>query len=214
MNDDPLMILIYVGIAAYLGKLYRDDYLAARQGQPNPKALPGAVPASRSLFIIGIAGALVILAGETLGEIALGVSGEQSDMVVLYLFAILAAGVIEEVVFRGFLVVADRGKAALVASCAGFSLLFALIHPFLWEYVPPEEAASWMFWEGRFDFDFGAKGIFSTLIVFGNSLWFYALRFGPGNPSRSIFPCMAAHAASNFGVFVIKLTQGHVTGWY
>ncbi len=214
MNEDPVMILIYVGIAVYLGKLYRDDYRADRAGRPNPKALPGATGCGPRLLVLGMAGALVILALETAGEIALGVAGEQSDMVVLYLFAILAAGLIEEVVFRGYLVVANKGKAALIASCVGFSLLFALIHPFLWSYVPPESAASWMFWEGRFEFDFGVKGIFSTVIVFANSLWFYALRFGPWNPTRSIFPSMAAHVASNFGVFLVKLSQGHVTGLY
>jgi len=34
------------------------------------------------------------------------------------------------------------------------------------------------------------------------------------NPTRSLLPCIAAHAAKNAGVFVIKAAQGHVSGWW
>jgi len=213
-SDDPIMILLYAGIAIYLLKLYRDDYRAALGGQPNPKALPGATSASRGLFLLACGGALIILGIETAGEIALGVAGEQSDIVALYLLAIVAAGAIEEVVFRGYLVVENRGRAALIGSCLGFSLLFALIHPFLWTYTAADGAPVWQFWQADLELHFTLKAAFSTAIVFGNSLWFYAVRFGPWNPRRSIFPCMAAHALSNAGVFLIKLAQGHVTGLY
>ena len=60
------------------------------------------------------------------------------------------------------------------------------------------------------DRTFTTKAWFTTALLFTNSLWFYALRFGPWNPTRSLFPCMLAHAASNLGVFAVKLAQGYV----
>ena len=204
------MILFYVGIALYVGYLYRFDYLAEKSGQPNPKPLPGATSAPASLYIIGVIGALLILAIETLGEITLGVSSEQSDMVWFFVFASLSAGIVEEVIFRGFLVVESRGRNLLVGSCVGFSLLFALLHPYLWEYNYPEDVETWKFWLADFNFILTPKAFFTTAILFFNSLWFYALRFGRWNQNRSLFPCMLAHSASNLGVFAVKLAQGHI----
>ena len=198
MNESPFMILLYVGAAAYVGYMYWGDFQAGKSGQPDSKAMPGATSASLGLYAISIIGALLILAAETGGEIALGISAEQSDMVWFFVFASLGAGIVEEVIFRGFLVVENKGKAALIGSCVGFSLLFALIHPHLWSN------------EDGFELTLTTKAFFSTGILFANSLWFYALRFGPWNKHRSIFPCMLAHAASNFGVFAVKLVQGFV----
>lgn len=198
MNENPIMILLYVGIAAYVGNMYWGDYKAAKAGKPNASAMPGAKGASLGAFLIGITGALILLAVETGGEIALGVVGEQSEMVWYFVFAIVAAGVVEEVIFRGYLVVDNKGRALLIASCVACSLIFAIIHAHLWSN------------EDGFEFTFTTKALFSTGILFANSLWFYAVRFGPWNPNRSLFPCMLAHAASNLGVFFIKLVQGYV----
>lgn len=200
MNDNPVTILIYVAIAGYVLHLYREDYRAARGGEPNPTALPGATSFTRGAFLIGGIGALCLLGIETAGEIVLGIAGEQSDMVWYFLFAILAAGVIEEVIFRGFLVIENKGRGPLVASCVGFSLIFALIHGYFWD----------MGGEDGFAWTFTTKAWFSTGLLFLNSLWFYAVRFGPWNPGRSLFPCFFAHALSNLGVFCVKLAQGHV----
>lgn len=104
----------------------------------------------------------------------------------------------EEVIFRGYLVVENKGRWALIGSCIGFSLIFALIHGHFWST------------EDGFKLTLTTKAFFSTGILLANSLWFYAIRFGPWNWDRSIFPCMLAHAASNLGVFVIKLVQGYV----
>ncbi len=199
MNDSPLMMLLYLGVAAYVAYLYWVDCQAEKQGQPNSKAMPGAKPASWGTFVLGTVGALLILAAETGGEIALGVVSEQSEMVWYFVFVSLAAGIVEEVIFRGFLVVENKGRVALIGSCVGFSLLFALIHGHFWST------------EDGFEWTFTTKAFFTTSILFANSLWFYATRFGPWNPQRSLFPCMLAHAASNLGVFVIKLVQGYVT---
>ncbi|WP_269524182.1 CPBP family intramembrane glutamic endopeptidase [Coraliomargarita parva] len=198
LNENPLMILLYVGIAAYVLFMYWGDSKAARMGQASPKAMPGAQPLDWNVSLIGVIGAWIILANETAGELVFGVSQEQSDMIWYYVFATLAAGVVEEVIFRGFLVIENKGRAALIASCVGFSLIFALIHGHFWD---TEEGFQWTF---------TVKAWFTTGILFINSLWFYALRFGPWNKNRSIFPSMIAHAASNFGVFAVKLWQGHV----
>lgn len=198
MNENPFMIALYLGVAGYIGSIYYNDWKSAREGQPNASAMPGAHSAGMGIFLIGVLGALLILAAETFGEIALDVVSEQSEMVWYFVFAAIAAGVVEEVIFRGYLVVDQKGKAALIGSCVGFSLIFALIHGHLWST------------EDGFEWTFTTKAFFSTGILLVNSLWFYAVRFGPWNPSRSLFPCMLAHAASNLGVFVVKLAQGYV----
>lgn len=198
MNDSLLMNLLYLAAAAYVGYLYWTDTRAALTGQPNPRALPGAVPAGWLLILTGLTGGFILLGLETLGEVMLGIAGEQSEIVWYLLFAIVAAGIVEEVIFRGYLVVENRGRAALIASCVGFSLIFAVIHPHLWSL---DEGFAW---------NFTTKAFFSTAILFLNSLWFYALRFGPWNTNRSILPCMIAHAASNLGVFAVKFAQGYV----
>ncbi len=199
LNENPLMVLAYVGIAAYMLHMYFGDLRAERSGTPNPKAMPGATVAAVSVYGLGILGALILLAIETGGETALGIVAEQSEMIGYFFFAALGAGVVEEVFFRGFLVVENKGRAALVGSCVGFSLIFALIHGHFWS---TEEGFAWTF---------TTKAWFTTALLFANSLWFYALRFGPWNPTHSLFPCMVAHAASNLGVFFVKLAQGYVT---
>ena len=198
MNENPIVIVLYVGIAVYVGKMYWGDCRAAEAGADCSGAMPGATTAPLGAYIIGALGALLLLGLETGGEIALGVVDEQSEMAWYFLFAIIAAGVVEEVIFRGFLVVENKGRAWLVASCLGFSIIFALIHAHLWTT------------EDGFEWTFTAKAFFSTGILFANSLWFYAVRFGPWNPNGSLIPCMCAHAISNLGVFLVKLVQGYV----
>lgn len=200
MNESPFMILLYVGMAAYVGYMYLGDYRKQQSDGPNAQAMPGATSASLGLYVIGVIGALLILAAETGGEIALGISSEQSDMVWFFVFASMAAGIVEEVIFRGYLVIENKGRAALIGSCVGFSLIFAIIHGHFWSNEEGE----------AFAWTFTTKAFFTTGILLANSLWFYALRFGPWNKNRSLFPCMLAHAASNLGVFAVKLVQGFI----
>jgi hypothetical protein len=201
MNESPFMVLLYVGVAAYVGYMYWGDYQSNQASeQPDPGGMPGATSARWGLYGIGVIGALLILAAETGGEIALGIASEQSEMVWYFVFAILGAGIVEEVIFRGYLVVDNKGRAALIGSCVGFSLIFAIIHGHFWSN---EEGQA-------FAWTFTTKAFFTTGILLANSLWFYALRFGSWNKNRSLFPCMLAHAASNFGVFAVKLAQGFV----
>lgn len=198
MTENPIMILLYVGLAAYVGKMYFADYKDQRENGPNESAMPGAFKTSIAAIVIGIVGSLIILGIETGGEIALGVAAEQSEVVWYLVITWLCAGVIEEVIFRGYLVVDKKGAVALWASCIGFSLIFALAHPHLWST------------EGGFHLTLTDKGFFTTSMLLANSLWWYACRFGPWNPTRSIFPCMIAHATSNLGVFLVKMAQGYV----
>lgn len=202
-NDSPLILLVMLGAAGWFAKLWGDDYRATQAGSPPPRALPGATPARRGTILLAVAGALALLAVETAGEYALGISGEQSRMTVLFGVYTLAAAFVEELIFRGFIVVEQRGRAVLVASCVAASLVFALLHPFLWEWK-----------DGTLTVNLGTKGWFSFAMVFAGSLWFYTVRFWARNPTRSLLPCIAAHAAKNAGVFAIKAAQGHVSGWW
>ncbi|MEO0794422.1 MAG: CPBP family glutamic-type intramembrane protease [Verrucomicrobiota bacterium] len=214
MQNDPLMIIATVGIAIYVFKLWLDDFKANQAGKPTAKPLPGAYPAPSKAIWIGVIGALIILGIETGGEIMLGLSAEQSDVTVLALFSWITAAFIEELIFRGFLVVDGKGTAALVGSIIAFSLLFTLLHPFFWKLDMPEGVDGWQIWQGTLTWDFSSKAWFTSAILFINSLWFYTVRFWALNPQKSLIPCMAAHFASNLGVFAVKLVQGHVVGLY
>ena len=153
---------------------------------------------ARVLWIAAIGGlALTIL--ETIGESLLGITGEQTELAAIAIIPLLAAAVIEELVFRGYLVVDQKGKNWLIGSIVGFSFLFALIHPYLW---------SWE--EGTLSLELTVKGFFSTALVFVNSLFFYAVRFTFGNKTHSLLPCFIAHGASNFSVWAIKGFQGFI----
>jgi hypothetical protein len=207
-QDDPLFILLMAGLTVYLLHTWIGDLRAARAGRPNPGAYPGAVPCSALAVAVAVAGAWVLLATETGGEYALGVSGQQSNITVMFLLMMVCAAFYEELVFRGFFVVTQRGRAGLIGSIIGFSLVFALMHPFLWDWKSPVEGAGkTLVW------DFSLKAWWSTGMVFAFSLWQYTARFFRFNPTRSLIPCIAGHLAKNLGVFAIKLAQGHVSGW-
>lgn len=201
MLNNPFLLVGATLAGLYVAKLWRDDLRAAEAGQGKPGALPGATRASRNAIVIAAAGALVLLAFETVGEIALGIDTEQSRMTWLFaLYSICGASVIEELIFRGYLVLPNRGRAALWAGIVGASALFAVAHPYLWTT------------EGGFRLTLTIKGFFSTAVLFVSSLWFYAARFGPWNPTRSLLPCFAAHAAKNAGVVAIKAVTGYMGG--
>ena len=108
----PLLLLIMTAAGLYCGKLWLDDRRAARSDTAKAGALPGATEAPRRAVVIAVAGALVILAAETGGELALGLAAEQSRMTWLFaLYSVAAAPVIEELIFRGWIVVENRGRA-------------------------------------------------------------------------------------------------------
>lgn len=202
MTDQPLLLLLMTAAAIYVAKLWRDDLRAAKAGRPQPQALPGATPASGRAVAYACAGALALLGLETVGEIQLGIAGEQSRMTVLFALYTLAAPILEELIFRGYLVLDRRGAGIRWVGIVGASVVFAAIHPFLWQ------------WDKGFVWVGGLKGWFSTGVVFLSSLWFYTVRFASWNPQRSLLPCFAAHGAKNLGVIAIKAAQGFLVGWW
>ena len=204
VTKDRLLLLLLIGASVWVARWWTIDYRAALAGKPNEGSLPGVTGASARAVAIASLGALFILAAETGGEHVLGLSAEQSKMTALFgLYSILGAPVIEEVIFRGYLVIENRGRAALWAGVVGASLLFALLHPFLWE------------WNGKgLTVHFGAKAWFSTTAILAESLWLYTVRFFGLNPQRSLLPCFVAHATKNLVVFAIKYVQGFVGGWW
>lgn len=208
MQENPLLIILMFAGTVYVGHLWWQDYRARLAGQPNPKALPGATPCAARWVWVGALGALALVGLETVGEYALGISSQQTTIPVLFLLSMLAAGFLEELVFRGFLVVTTRGKAALLASVVGFSALFALAH--VQYYLKWDEGAAWY----QFELALTLKAAWTLGLLFVRSLFFYALRFLPQNPTQSLLPCFAAHTLGNLAVFLIKLAQGHVVGWY
>jgi len=175
---------------------------------------PGATPVGIIAIVVAVIGALVLLGAEVAGEYALGIVGQQTKMTVLFGLYTLAAAFVEELIFRGYLVYQRGTKAQLVLGIVLVSIVFAAVHPYLWQWKMPEGAASWEVWRGTLSLDFGTKAAFSTAIVFVRSLWFYCVRFWPANPLRSLIPCIAAHLATNLGVFALKAVQGHVTGLF
>ena len=175
---------------------------------------PGATPVGVIAVVVAVAVAVTLLAVETGGEYALGIAGQQTKMTVLFGLYTLAAAFIEELIFRGYLVYERGTRAQLVAGIIVVSAIFAALHPYLWHWSATEGASSWEFWRGRLELRLDTKAVFSTSLVFVRSLWFYCVRFWPANPLRSLVPCIAAHLATNLGVFVLKAVQGHVTGLF
>jgi uncharacterized protein len=203
MQNNPLALVALIAVSAYVIKLWFDDFRLQRAGSPNPRALPGATAAPTPAILIGAVGGLVIVLAETIGEAKLGLSEQQSNITVLFAAYTLLAAFVEEIIFRGFIVVENRGPFLRWGAVFAASILFAALHPFLWEWS-----------EGALTWHFGAKGWFSTVAVFTASLWFYIVRFAKFNPSHSLLPCFAAHLAKNVGVIAIKAVQGHVVGLY
>jgi len=204
--NDPLVLIAALVIAPFFYRMWWKDYQAQLAGEELPNALPGATPVAPWVVIMAVVGALVILAVEVLGEYRLGVVEEQSEMALLFCaVSVLVAPLLEEMIFRGFLYY-DKTKATLVASIIVISVLFAVGHGHIWEF----DFEGWNIFAGTFKWTFTPKGIFSVSILFLNSLWFYAVRFLPVNPQRSLLPCVAAHMASNLGVVVMKAFQGKI----
>jgi len=179
-----------------------------------PPTFPGATPVGTAAIAVAVVGALVLLGVEVGGEYALGIVGQQTKMTVLFGLYTLAAAFVEELIFRGYLVYERGTKAQLILGIVLVSAVFAALHPYLWQWHMPEGAASWEVWRGTLSPKFDTKALFSTAIVFVRSLWFYCVRFCPMNPLRSLLPSIAAHLATNIGVFALKAIQGHVTGLF
>jgi membrane protease YdiL (CAAX protease family) len=209
MQNDPWVQILMLGAGLTVAKLWYADFRSMLVGSPNPRALPGTTPAPLRSVIIAALGGFIIVGAETWGECAFGISGEQSKMTALFAAYTLVAALIEEIIFRGYIVLDKRGPLTLWTSAVGTSLLFTALHPFLWTW------AGGLPWnDGQLNWTLGLKGWFSSVAVFASSLWFYFVRFAGFNPQRSLLPCFAAHASKNLGVILIKASQGFLVGWY
>jgi uncharacterized protein len=218
MNDESPFHILMIAVGLYVFHLWRQDYLAHRTGTASSNPLPGATPASVKACVFAALGAVIIVSAETWGELHLGISEEQSTMTVVFGIYSLIAAFIEELIFRGFIVIENRGKALRWAGVFGASVLFAALHPFLWAW-DMGETATWRAieiwrWNEWLTWTFTPKGWFSTAAVFVSSLWFYTVRFASFNPHGSLIPCIIAHGTKNLGVFAIKGAQGFVSGWW
>lgn len=187
MPSNPFESLAYLALGGAVLVLWCRQL---RRAEPESEAFwPGARACGWPALAWASAGALVLTLLETGLEIRLGVSAEQTTIPSHFLMAMLGAAVVEEVAFRGFASPADlRGGRLLGVALAG-SAVFAWIHG-----------------HGVSD----TKGLVSTGSAFALSLWFYACRFNPLNPGRSLAPAMVAHAVRNLAVFGIKDSQGFV----
>lgn len=207
-QDNPTFALVNFAIAACLFHMWLGDFRFWRaNGAPRNGAFAGATSVSPKFGVFAALAAAALLAVHIAVETALGVEQKQTSVSAWALFSWIGAAWTEEFVFRGYLVVQNRGRAALVASIIVFSLVFALGHPFMWDYSVPEGASVF---GGQWKFDFSAQPINATLSIFTCSLLFYALRFVPANKNRSIIPCACAHLTYNLGVFAAKAVQGFV----
>lgn len=208
-QDDQIFSVFMFAVSAYLFYMWWDDlrYYKKNGGKIRRGAFAGATSVPFKYCLWGAVAALLLLALHVSTEYSLGVVSEQTSFSYWAIFSWIAAAFVEELIFRGYLVVQNRGVVALALSILFFSLLFALAHPFVWNYEIPEGA--WLF-DGVWIFDFSAQPILSTIAIFECSLLFYILRFMPQNPNRSIMPCIMAHAAYNTGVYLVKLAQGFI----
>ncbi len=207
-QDDPTFAIINFAIAAYLFYLWLTDFkFYSRQGETKKGLLEGAKPVSLRFCAIAICLSLLLLGVHTFSEISFGVQAQQTSVAPWALISWIGAAFVEELIFRGYLVIQNKGRALLLGSILLASVVFALGHPFMWDYTVGEGASVF---DGVWSFKFSAQSILATLAVFECSLLFYLLRFIPANKNRSLIPCVCAHCAYNIGVFTVKASQGFV----
>ncbi len=206
MLNDPVSSTLSFLAAAYALYLWIKDYQYYQtHGTAKAGTMPGATPAGPGFCIVACVGALIIIAVTTGLELLLGVSGDQTTISHWFLFAMLAAAIIEEVIFRGFLYIRNRGRLGIVISAFVFSLLFALLHPYLWQ-IEKGDGLFGFKWYLTLD----TQAIIATASICILSLWFYYCRFSKHNPYRSMLPCFLSHASANICVYFIKWAGGFV----
>ncbi|MBO6102931.1 MAG: CPBP family intramembrane metalloprotease [Opitutales bacterium] len=197
MQDSPVFSVLMFAASLYVFRLWVSDMRAS----PKPKnAFAGSEPAGVGLVALSAFIGIMLAAAYSVFEDLLGVGAEQTSVAVWAVFYWAGSAFIEELIFRGYLCVQNRGRGVLIFSCAAFSTIFALAHPFLWDFSA----------DGGFVFKTGLSAWFNTFCVFANSAIFYFLRFAPFNRNRSLLPCFAAHLAYNLGVFAAKALRGFV----
>ncbi|MBT6957132.1 MAG: CPBP family intramembrane metalloprotease [Opitutae bacterium] len=192
--------LALLACAIWLSKLWLNDL--RNKSSKVDGALPGATPCPPAAIWIACLGAVGLLAIEAFGEKVAGLDDKQTTIAWHFISSMIAAAVLEELVFRGYLVVTGRGNLVLITSAIVFSLLFALAHPYLWAFKINEGLT--------INLNSG-KAWFTTSFLFIKSLWFYHVRFASWNPRQSLLPSVAAHMVANLATYAIKAKQGFIT---
>lgn len=187
--DHPLIpSILYAVLGASVLAMWIADLRRPSDGRE--RFWPGATRCGWLPVLLATAGVLVLTIIETLVEDQLGLREAQTTIPDHFLLAMLGASVVEEMTFRGFAAPADLAGWKLVAVALVGSAAFAAFHGF-----------------GVGD----TKGLVSTGSAFAVSLWLYLSRFNALNPSRSMIPSLAGHAARNLAVFGVKAAQGFVS---
>jgi membrane protease YdiL (CAAX protease family) len=158
-------------------------------GEPE-KFWPGTTYAPTGAYFVAAAGAILITITEAAVEKRAGLTEQQSVLPAIFIFQLLGASIVEEMLFRGFVAPGELFGRKLLALMIVGSLVFALIHNF--DLSEPE-------------------GKVSAVFAFITSLWLYVVRFNPLNPDRSLLPCFMAHTVRNLAVFGIKGAQGFIS---
>jgi len=158
-------------------------------GEPE-KCWPGTTYAPMGAYFIAATGAILITIAEAAVEKRAGLTEQQSVLPAIFIFQLLGASIVEEMLFRGFVAPGELFGRKLLALMIVGSLVFALIHNF--DLSEPE-------------------GKVSAVFAFITSLWLYVVRFNPLNPDRSLLPCFMAHTVRNLAVFGIKGAQGFIS---
>ncbi len=154
------------------------------------KFWPGTTYAPTGAYFVAAAGAILITIAEAAVEKRTGLTDQQSILPAIFIFQLLGASIVEEMLFRGFIAPGELIGRKLLALMLIGSLVFALIHNF--DLSEPE-------------------GKVSAAFAFITSLWLYVVRFNPLNPDRSLLPCFMAHTVRNLAVFGIKGAQGFIS---
>jgi membrane protease YdiL (CAAX protease family) len=192
--------ILSVAAAAIVLFFWVNDFLKWKGGKPFERALPGATGASWKLVRLSILVSLGIAAVQILGEYALGIKGTAEPIQAYLLLPLLGAGIVEELIFRGYLVIEKKGRKTLIVSIIFFSFASALLHGHLLAKV-----------DYGFRLTLAPAAMWWTLILVINSLWWYAVRFLPVNKDKSLLPCFAGHMASTLAIFLVRAAQGCVT---
>lgn len=182
--------LLYCALGLFvLAAWARERRKRARNGEPE-KFWPGTTYAPAAAYFVAAAGAILITIAEAAVEKRAGLTDQQDVLPAVFIFQLLGASVVEEMLFRGFVAPGEMIGRRLLALMIVGSLVFALIH----------------------NFDLGtAEGKVNALFAFVTSLWLYVVRFNPLNPDRSLLPCFMAHTVRNLAVFGIKGAQGFIS---
>jgi membrane protease YdiL (CAAX protease family) len=189
MTSNLITDIIYLLIGLGVAYAWFNEY-QKRQINPGPELFwPGTTRAPLSGILITVSGIFLFTVAETCAEIHFHVTANQSVSNLHILGASLAAAIVEEMVFRGFVAPSQLRGIKLLGLIIIGSLIFSVIHGFDFSTV---------------------QGKISLITTFFISVWLYLGRYSPLNPERSILPCLIGHVVRNVAVFGVKWAQGYV----